>query len=421
MKKPFLFSFLPLLSGLLISLISINYSNFHVKAQTMKTTISAISSLFTTTQSSNFAFYGSYPVGNTPRHMALANFNHDGKLDLIVTNNGSTGIKNNVSILLGTGTGSFVNAPNSPIRVGLNSSLYVNPVFVVVSDVDGDNDDDWITANFSDNTITVGLNDGSANFTTNTILISGRSPVSLAVSDINKDQKPDILIACNGYPEKIISMLGTGTGTFSNANIINRTDLTPRSVVMALFDSDNFLDFAVADYVVGTVSIFKGDGQGSFIPLSVINVTQNNFPGTESLTLANVNNDGYFDLVVSIANGSYDGVTILLGTGNGNFSPQTPITFGANKNVGLTSVNDINTDGLLDIIAPIYEYSDSSVNVLFGTGTSFVFSSDSPLRMDNPIPRSPKTALLGDFNQDGKLDLVTCNQNTNDVSVYLQQ
>ena len=421
MKKPFLFSFLPLLSGLLISLISINYSNFHVKAQTMKTSISAISSLFTTTQSSNFAFYGSYPVGNTPRHMALADFNHDGKLDLIVTNNGSTGIKNNVSILLGTGTGSFVNAPNSPIRVGLNSSLYVNPVFVVVSDVDNDNDDDWITANFSDNTITVGLNDGSGNFTTNTVLISGRSPVSLAVGDINKDQKPDILIACNGYPEKIISMLGTGTGTFSNATVINRIDLTPRSVVMALFDSDNFLDFAVADYVVGTVSIFKGDGQGSFIPLSVINVTQNNFPGTESLTLANVNNDGYFDLVVSIANGSYDGVTILLGTGNGNFSPQTPITFGAKKNVGFTAVNDINTDGLLDIIAPIYEYSDSSVNVLFGTGTSFVFSSDNPLRMDNPIPKSPKTALLGDFNQDGKLDLVTCNQITNDVSVYLQR
>src|SRR5881392_4285171 len=40
----------------------------------------------------------------------------------------------------------------------------------------------------------------------------------------------------------------------------------PRSVVVADFDGDGFLDFAVANQGDNSISVFKGDGLGGFIP-----------------------------------------------------------------------------------------------------------------------------------------------------------
>src|SRR6266700_561127 len=55
-----------------------------------------------------------FPAGHQPFAVAVADFNGDGKLDLVVANLGS----DNVTILLGDGRGGFVEASGSPISAG---------------------------------------------------------------------------------------------------------------------------------------------------------------------------------------------------------------------------------------------------------------------------------------------------------------
>ena len=67
-------------------------------------------------------------VGTGPVSIAVADFNSDGRLDLAVANSNS----NSVSLLLGNGTGGFSAATGSPFGAG-NS-----PRFVAVADFNGD-------------------------------------------------------------------------------------------------------------------------------------------------------------------------------------------------------------------------------------------------------------------------------------------
>src|SRR5439155_27288608 len=53
----------------------------------------------------SFGVATSFAVGSSPESVAVGDFNGDGRPDLAVANSGSS--SNSVSILLGTGTGSF--------------------------------------------------------------------------------------------------------------------------------------------------------------------------------------------------------------------------------------------------------------------------------------------------------------------------
>src|SRR6185503_10292146 len=67
-----------------------------------------------------------YTVGTAPNSVAVGDFNADGKLDLAVAN----GLSDEVSILLGTGTGTFGAATQFPAGTA--------PVSVKVADLNGD-------------------------------------------------------------------------------------------------------------------------------------------------------------------------------------------------------------------------------------------------------------------------------------------
>jgi hypothetical protein len=85
------------------------------------------------------------PVGNGPDAIVAADFNNDGKLDLAVANYGD----GTITLLLGNGDGTFTQAAGSPFTVGQH------PYQITVADFNGDGKIDLATANLSDYTVSI--------------------------------------------------------------------------------------------------------------------------------------------------------------------------------------------------------------------------------------------------------------------------
>ena len=88
-------------------------------------------------------------------------------------------------------------------------------------------------------------------------------------------------------------MLGNGDGTFTEApGSPYAVGTNPSSVVVADFNGDGNLDFAVANKGDNTISVFKGDGNGKFtaFPASPFALKKlHDFPKTAPVALATAN------------------------------------------------------------------------------------------------------------------------------------
>ena len=94
----------------------------------------------------------SYPAGAEPFSVAVADFNGDGQLDLIVAD-ADVGNGNTVSLLLGNGDGRF----QAPVEYAVGTG----PVFVAVGNLNRHGAPDVAVANADSNNVSVLLNVGS--------------------------------------------------------------------------------------------------------------------------------------------------------------------------------------------------------------------------------------------------------------------
>jgi hypothetical protein len=159
-----------------------------------------------------------FPVGSSPFFVAVGDFNGDGKPDLAITNHAD----NNVTVLLGNGTGGFAPAPGSPFPVGSE------PLSVAVGDFNGDGKPDLATANYSDGSVTVLLGNGAGGFTAAPYspLPAGNGPQSVAVGDFNGDGKPDLAIS-NVESDNVTVLLNITPG----AKLLWQNDTTAQVTV----------------------------------------------------------------------------------------------------------------------------------------------------------------------------------------------
>lgn len=135
--------------------------------------------------------------------------------------------------------------------------------------------------------------------------------------------------------------------------------------------------------------------------------------------VADLNNDGKPDLAV--ANTSSNKVSILVGNGDGTFGAKTDFDIAAN--VYAIVIADFNGDTQPDLATASTIFTPSQVNVsqvsvLFGNGNA-TFQP----RVDYSLSNSafPTSIAAGDFNGDGRKDLVTANQSAGNASVLLNQ
>ncbi|MFT3684381.1 MAG: FG-GAP-like repeat-containing protein [Phycisphaerales bacterium] len=163
---------------------------------------------------------------------------------------------NNVSVLMGSGAGTFAAPVNYPTGT--------SPWTVAVADVNGDGIADLVTANRLSNNVSVLLGSASGTFAAPVNYTTGTGPTCAAVADINGDGVPDIVVA-NESANNIGLLLGSGNGTFASQTIYAASNF-PRSIAIADFNGDGLRDIAVTAVGNNTFWVLMNTSPGSPVP-----------------------------------------------------------------------------------------------------------------------------------------------------------
>ena len=298
-----------------------------------------------------------------------ADINADGKVDLVVVNGCGSGItclmEGSVAVLLGNGDGTFQPAVKY-LSGGWNASS------VAVADVNGDNKLDIVVANecttratFCPGQASIGVLMGNGDGTFQPVATyssGGWNANSVIVGEVNADGKPDILVA-NGCASAVdcsnngavAVLLGNGNGTFQPAALYSSGGAGATSAVIADINGDGKSDVLVANcgchngsfFNSGSIGVLLGNGDGSF--RAAVDYDSGG-PSPWGLAVADLNDDGRTDLVVTnscwcLGHGT---VAVLLSNGDGTL--QSAVTYDSGGNLPFSIViADLNGDGISDL------------------------------------------------------------------------
>src|SRR2546422_1238857 len=236
----------------------------------------------------------------------------------------------------------------------------------------------------------------------------GTGPSDVVVGDFNGDGKPDIAVANRGSGNVSI-LLNNGDGTFAPAMNFDAGD-SPSVIAVGDFNADGKLDLAVFQpgnsdlSLAGSVNILLGNGDGSFRAPQTVALT----PSAYQMAVADFNLDKKSDLAVSSVDFSTGtavvALSIFLGKGDGTSQPATQISApapGIGRDAGVLATGEFNDDGKPDLV--LANRGDGNISILLGKG-------DGTFQQTSTVGVAVEFFWVGvqvaDVNHDGKQDLV---------------
>ncbi len=387
----------------------------------------------------------SLKVGNGPRGIVVGDFDGDGLLDLATANQFADPERNNLSVLLGLGDGTF--QAQQRFRAGSSPSA------IVAGDFNRDGRLDLATANAGSSDVSVLLRQDNGTFQEQPRLRVGFNPSALVVGDFNGDGRLDLATA-NGIFSDVSVLLDQGDGTFQEQPR-PKVGRSPSALVVGDFNRDGRLDLATANRSSADVSVLLRQADGTFLEQSRPVVGRN----PSALVVGDFNRDGRLDLAT--ANGGSGDVSVLLGRGDTTFVPPG-LAFGTPRAIPI--VADLDEDGVDDVtvlnrqgqilvrrgrpgepgtfdppvvVNPDPGFAAQDVTVVAtpqGQLLAALEAQNAVLSFYRRLPNGIFTRLAGpavpgsfpvrleagDLNRDGRADLVVLTAGASQVFVYLQ-
>lgn len=289
-----------------------------------------------------------------PTNMLVADFNDDGKKDLIVLDDNGNGFQ----VLLGVGDGTFATPVDTSFTYSINS--------FAVRDFNGDGMADVAAAatynNSSFAAIYLGNGDGTFSLGQQYVVY----PYSyVKAADVNGDGHQDLIVNTVGYGSyNILVFLGNGDGTFKNP-IFGPSDYYSSQAAVADFNGDGKLDIAVgtATYPSNGIAFLAGNGDGTFGPQVYSSL---GFQFTGNLIASDFSGDGKLDLMGGVGCCGPAAMRIMSGAGDGTFGPPREYDFLSNGSYGQSAIaGDFNSDGTSDLGMPEQDPSYTPIVLLY--------------------------------------------------------
>lgn len=284
-----------------------------------------------------------YTVGSNPWAGAVGDVNGDGKLDLAIANWGS----GTVSVLLGDGHGAF--GPKTDYDIGAGAGGH--PWSVEISDTDNDGSADLVVANNSAGTVTVLRRNLSGVFVPAAVLSAGISPTSVAVDDLDGDGAKDLVVV--SYDSNDVRVYwGNGNGTFAGPLVL--TSLRrPLNVKVGDMNRDGKKDIVVDGFGTGDALVYSATGLRTFSGGAPYPVGL----GPYWVEIADLNGDDWPDLAV--ANNQGANVSILLNNKVGGFLPHAEYAAGPGSQS--IAIRDYNGDGHPDLAVADFNAASAAI------------------------------------------------------------
>ena len=339
-------------------------------------------------------------VAQEPRGLTSGDFNNDGKADLAV-GNGSA------QILLGNGAGWFA----------IDSERYLTGGGVMLAgDFNNDGKADIVSprgdVGIRPGVVSVITGKGDGTFDVSRGHRFNVGATSLAVADFNGDGRSDVTSTFSFSPSVGFS-LGTGDGGLWH-DVFYNVPGNGGWVTTGDFDGDGKADVAAAGIGTGfgTVTVFYGDGGGTVARTAAVSAN------ALFLAAGNFNSDARSDLVTMNGDGR---VSIFLSTGPSTFavaagSPFNLPTGSTSIEISAVAVGDFNGDGRDDLAATNNTQNIVSIFLNDGAGR-MTLSSTATVPIGTNFRE--KHLVVGDFNHDGRLDLVSSNGEESNVTAFL--
>ena len=372
-----------------------------------------------------------FAAGDNPSSTAIGDLDGDGKPDLVVVNSTSQ----TISVYRNTAVSGTIGAGSFALKVDFATG--VNPRSVAIGDLDGDGKPDLAVANTGSATISVYRNTassgsiGAGSFATKVDLPSGFEPLSIAISDLDGDGKPDLAISV--YRRSLNNSQGyvavhhntSTTGSLDASSFAPYVDFSTGglyaiSIAIADLDGDSKPDLAVANRLSDNISVLRNTATSGSITSGSFTSAVSFGTGSEpySVAIGDLDGDGRQD--IAVANFASNAVSVLRNTstsgsiGPGSFDSRYDFETGLE---GYSiAIGDLNGDGKPDL-AEANGYS-SGVSILRNTATPGIIDAYSfAPKVDFFTSAFPVAVALGDLDGDSKPDVAVVNQNPGFVSV----
>ena len=349
-----------------------------------------------------------FKVGRSPGSVEVADFNHDKFPDLAVTSEKDS----SVTVLLGNGKGGFTETANSPFFAG---SI---PNDISINDFNKDGNLDLAFANHEQKYLTVLLGNGKGNF-----IAAPNSPFpvegiphthGIATADFNNDGKLDLVTDSWGN-NQVEVLFGDSLNLFKTQRVFFKVGKRPYQRLRAAdVNSDGIPDIVTTNTESNNATILLSNGKGGFYEPAGSPFACGDAPF--GIAIGDINADGKPDLAIINSPGSMgegkgkNGLTVLVGDGTGKFTTMKGSPFEAGKIPNRIAIGDVNGDGVNDIVT---SDNDSNKIYLFLMNKNGTVLPGSAITVGN----HPKGVAIADLNGDGKYEIVVCNQLDDEISI----